>query len=268
MAEVDNSKRFFNEFSKLRSNLIKETLEVLGDDYFETEANVKYHNYLDTSLSGVSVLGYDGDTDFGTDVSGILRLLDTGQFDNASLGALTVDKLLGIFKGAKRDYIGATLDALNKYGNKIGLSNKGKLFVLAQLAHESGDFRYIAESGHGKGHAYGLPSGPYGKRYYGRGPIQVTHETNYKYISQNIFPKLGINANIWANPEICEQDIKIACAASMAWFMLPGNNGKNAIAAANAGNVKALTKAINGGYNGLDDRIKKTHQILQLASNG
>ena len=43
--------------------------------------------------------------------------------------------------------------------------------------------------------------------------------------------------------------------------MLPGN-GKRAIAAANAGDVKGLTKAINGGYNGLQDRIKNTKKIF------
>ena len=53
--------------------------------------------------------------------------LDTGAYNNASLGKLTVDKLLSIFKGAKRDYVGACLAVLSKYGTKVGLTDKAQL---------------------------------------------------------------------------------------------------------------------------------------------
>jgi predicted chitinase len=47
--------------------------------------------------------------------------------------------------------------------------------------------------------------------------------------------------------------------------MLPVN-GKRAMAAANSGDVKALTKAINGGYNGLQDRQNNTKKIFSAVS--
>jgi predicted chitinase len=59
--------------------------------------------------------------------------------------------------------------------------------------------------------------------------------------------------------------MEIGCAASLCWFLIPGN-GKRAIQCANSGDVKGLSKAINGGWNGLDDRIKKTNLILQAAA--
>ena len=77
---------------------------------------------------------------------------------------------------------------------------------------------------------------------------------------------MGINANIWENPDLCEQNYLVGCAASLAWFMLQGN-GKMAVKAANAGDIKNLTKAINGGYNGIEDRIKITQKIIKAISN-
>ena len=187
--------------------------------------------------------------------------LNTGAYDNASLGKLTVEKLLKIFKGAKRDYVGGCLSALTKYGSLVGLNDKAKLLVLAQFAHESGGFIYTAELGKGKGRKYGVPTGPYNQIYYGRGPIQITWDFNYRDITQKYFPKLGIKADIYANPNLCETNMEIGCAASLCWFLMPGN-GKRAVQCANSGDVKGLSKAINGGWNGLDDRIKKTNLIL------
>jgi predicted chitinase len=41
------------------------------------------------------------------------------------------------------------------------------------------------------------------------------------------------------------------------------NNGKRAIEASNKYDVKGVTYAINGGYNGLDDRIRRTNNELK-----
>ena len=67
------------------------------------------------------------------------------------------------------------------------------------------------------------------------------------------------NDNIVANPDLAN-DPTIASYLTLGWF-LTTSNGKRAIAAANAGDIKACTKAINGGFNGLADRIKKTAAI-------
>jgi predicted chitinase len=39
-------------------------------------------------------------------------------------------------------------------------------------------------------------------------------------------------------------------------------NGRRAIAESNNYNVEALTRAINGGDNGLQDRIRRTNDLL------
>ena len=45
-----------------------------------------------------------------------------------------------------------------------------------------------------------------------------------------------------------------------------GGNGRLAVQYANAGNVSALTKMINGGYSHLEERMEYTKKILQLAN--
>ena len=231
--------------ARLRVDLYKEIYESIGYGLNKTNNQINYKNYL---INNPQMFG----NQFG---------LDIGSFENYTGGVISLDELMKIYPRAKRDYAGAALAALDKYGSTVGLTDKGKLMVLAQFAHESGNFIYTAELGKGKGRQYGQPSGPYGKIYYGRGPIQITWEANYKAITQKCFPILGINEDIHKNPDLCCTNLEIGCAASLCWFMLPGN-GKRAIAAANAGDIKALSKAINGGYNGLEDRIKLTNKIF------
>ena len=248
---LDESEVYIKELSNTIINLYKLAIEDMGYDMGDTNNEIEYRNYL--SSDPIYFYKDDESTFENEDLS-----ID---FSNYTGGIISIDKLMKIYPKADRNYAAAAVSALDKYGSKIGLTDKGKLMILAQFAHESGNFRYTHEIGSGKGRPYGKPAGPYGKIYYGRGPIQITWESNYKAITQNCFPKLGINVDIHKDPDLCCKNLEIGCAASLCWFMLPGN-GKRAIAAANAGDVKALTKAINGGYNGLQDRINNTKKIF------
>ena len=163
-----------------------------------------------------------------------------------------------IFPKANRNYIGAILMALDKYGSKVGLSDKGKLMVLGQMAEESGQFIYTHELGKGQGKKYG--------KYYGRGPIQITWNYNYKAITDIYFPKLGIDADIFNDPDLCCTNLGIGAAASLCWFLIPGN-GRTAVTAANNGDVKLLTKMINGGYTHYDKRVEYTQKIFNAIKN-
>ena len=262
---LDESEIYIKELSHTIINLYKLAIEDMGYDMGDTNNKIEYRNYLvETPIEFKEPFSAD---EMSTG-DGFSELPDGGSsidFSNYKGGIISIDKLMQIYPKANRSYAAAAVSALDKYGGKVGLTDKGKLMVLAQFAHESGNFRYTHEIGSGKGRKYGQPAGPYGKIYYGRGPIQITWETNYKQITQNCFPKLGISADIHKDPDLCCKNLEIGCAASLCWFMLPGN-GKRAIAAANAGDVKALTKAINGGYNGLQDRQNNTKKIFSAVS--
>ena len=258
---IDESEIYIKELSNSIINLYKLCIEDMGYDMGETDNEIEYRNYL--ADDPIYFYGPDEANSEYSDSSGDIALIDSSiDFSDYKGGIISIDKLMKIYPTANRSYAAAAVSALDKYGTKIGLTDKGKLMVLAQFAHESGNFKYIREIGHGKGRPYGRPTGPYNKVYYGRGPLQITWEINYKTITNQCFPKLGINANIHKDPDLCCTNFEIGCAASLCWFMLPGN-GQHAIKAANAGDVKLLTKAINGGYNGLRDRLINTKKIFQ-----
>ena len=268
---LDESEIYVKELSHTIINLYKLCIEDMGYDMGVTNNEIEYRNYLVKDPIHFSFNG-NGSNDNNEDnnVNSNENIPDTIMneynidVENASLGKLTAENVSKLFKGSKKEYIAACLSALSKYGTAAGLTDKGKLYVLGQFAHESGGFIYTAELGKGKKRKYGKPTGPYNKVYYGRGPIQITWDYNYKNITNIYFPKLGINADIYKDPDLCERNLEIGCAASLCWFMM-GGNGKRAVAAANDGDIKKLSKAINGGYNGLQDRINKTQKILQLA---
>lgn len=265
---LDESEVYIKEFSHTIINLYKLAIEEMGYDMGLTNNEIEYRNYLvnDPIHFSFNDSANDETTYEVPENTNNIDTINIANLDmNASIGRLNVDKLATLFKKGKREYMAACLSALSKYGGSVGLTEKGKIYVLAQFAHESGGFIYTKELGKGKSRKYGKPVGPYNKIYYGRGPIQITWDYNYKAITEKYFPKIGINADIYKDPDLCERNLEIGCAASLCWFMMPGN-GKRAVEAANAGDIKKLSKAINGGYTGLQDRINKTEKILNLAN--
>ncbi|HQZ38635.1 MAG TPA: glycoside hydrolase family 19 protein [Vicinamibacterales bacterium] len=84
-----------------------------------------------------------------------------------------------------------------------------------------------------------------GRRFKGRGLIQLTGRANYTaYASDAGIDYVSSPQTIAADP-IATTDV--AC-----WFW--ARNQLNALA--DMDDVKAVTKRVNGGYNGLDDRVE------------
>ena len=127
---------------------------------------------------------------------------------------------------------------------------------LAQLAHESGELRYMEEIASGAAYEgrkdLGNTQPGDGKRYKGRGPIQLTGRANY----QKYGGLLGID--LINNPTVA--------ATKEVGFRIAGEfwklNGLNALA--DQQDFKQITKRINGGYNGLDDRTKYYNRAKQV----
>jgi putative chitinase len=127
---------------------------------------------------------------------------------------------------------------------------------MAQLIHESGGFRYMEEiaSGaayEGRGNLGNSEPGD-GRRFKGRGPIQITGRANYRRYGARIGIDLERHPEIAAYPSI-------GLHLALEYWARCGLN-----TLADADNVLAITKLINGGTNGLADRQQQLKRVKGL----
>lgn len=85
-----------------------------------------------------------------------------------------------------------------------------------------------------------------GWKYRGRGLKQITFKANYEECGK------ALGLNLVESPDLLLQDKYAALSAGWFWKA----NGCNQFA--DAGDVNGLTRRINGGLNGLQDRIDRT----------
>lgn len=129
---------------------------------------------------------------------------------------------------------------------------------VAQLAHESAELRYMEEIASGAAYEgrkdLGNTQPGDGKRYKGRGPIQLTGRANYEKYGGLLGLDLINDPAIAATKEV---GFRIA---GLFWK----SHGLNELA--DQQQFKAITKSINGGYNGLDDRTKYYERAKKILS--
>lgn len=123
---------------------------------------------------------------------------------------------------------------------------------MAQLAHESAHFQVTREFASGAAYEgrkdLGNTHPGDGRRYRGRGLIQTTGRTNYQETTADIKKMIPTAPDFEADPEDMEE---------FPWALLAGISfwrRKKINAAADRDDVVAVTKIINGGTNGLDER--------------
>ena len=134
--------------------------------------------------------------------------------------------------------------------DKAGYTNKTeRAMFLAQMAHESGNFKHAEEIHDGSDYEgskiLGNTQPGDGKRYKGRGYVQLTGRWNYGHYGKMV------GVDLIKNPELAA-DPKVAADIAIAYWKDRVNRE-----AAKQGDVERVTYDINGGYNGLQDRINK-----------
>lgn len=151
------------------------------------------------------------------------------------------------FKGTDIDGIVALI---NKFAPAFGLNGSPRRMAhfLAQVAHESAEMRYTEEIASGARYEgrkdLGNVRAGDGVRYKGRGLIQVTGRTNY-----NAYKKF-CGYDVVAKPELLAQPV--GAVRSAMWFW----QSRKLNALADGDLFTTITKIINGGTNGLEDRRK------------
>jgi putative chitinase len=133
--------------------------------------------------------------------------------------------------------------AMHEHG--ITTRRRAAMFV-AQVAHESGGFRYREEIASGARYEgrrdLGNTQQGDGRRFKGRSYLQITGRANYAAVSR------ALGVDFVARPQRLALPRYAAKAAAWWWQ----THGLNELA--DTGNFTAVTRRVNGGVNGLADR--------------
>lgn len=113
----------------------------------------------------------------------------------------------------------------------------------------------IANKVYGGRMGNGLEASGEGWKFHGRGFIQLTGKENYTAFTKSI------GEDCIANPDLVASKYALASAA---WFF--NKNGLHKMADGGSGDdtIKAITKRVNGGYIGIEDRIKHFKEYYHL----
>lgn len=180
-----------------------------------------------------------------------LAIAILGPSPAASL-AVTQARLSALAPKAKPDIVTAIADDFDRVAGEKGIATRLRIcHFLAQAAHETDGFRTLQEYG---GAAYflryegradlGNTQAGDGLRYHGRGIFQLTGRANYRRFGR----LLGIDLE--GEPERAREPA-VSLAVAIAYWKERGID-----VAADADDVVAVTKLINGGRNGLAERTR------------
>ena len=170
---------------------------------------------------------------------------------------ITKQQLKQIAPNSKEEIIDPLVKYLNIHMPKYEVNTYLRIcHFLAQAAHESASFRTLEE--YATGSAYegrkdlGNTQKGDGVRYKGRGIFQLTGRANYRTIGA----KIGFDLE--NNPELAESPEVSVLTALEYW------KSRKLNLLADADNVELITRRINGGLNGFEDRKKYLVRCKQV----
>jgi putative chitinase len=202
---------------------------------------------------------------------------------------ITKEQIKKHYPNSKDNVVGALIESLDTLADKYGINTPLRLsHFLAQTAHESGGFRLVEENLNYSAESLdkvfpkyfknaGRNAADYnrqpekianvvyasrmgngdtasgdGYKFRGRGLIQLTGRSNYTNLSHDLGISLEETVAYLSTPE--------GAVESAGWFW--NKNGLNTLA--DKDDVTGVTKRINGGTIGLDDRKKHTEEFKHI----
>lgn len=179
---------------------------------------------------------------------------------------VTTEQLRAIMPGAKQSSLDSFTDPLNAAMAEFGIDTPARqAMFIAQIAHETGQLRWIVElwGPTSQQQRYDPPDNLAktlgnvtpgdGRRYRGRGTLQITGRANYATYGA------GLGLDAVTNPEMLELPLHASRVGALYWE----RKGLNDYA--DDGDIIMCTRKINGGLNGLADRTafwEKAKEVL------
>lgn len=168
------------------------------------------------------------------------------------IGPKTLTALLAHLAGRPMSAVAEIAAALAKYAPQFGLLDSASRLAnfSGQACHETGNFRFLREIWgptptqtryEGRADLGNTQPGD-GKRFMGRGIFQLTGRANYKDMA------IRTGLPLLEQPELVEQPDTAVLTACIFWKARKLSNF------ADAGQDDTITRRINGGTNGIDER--------------
>lgn len=159
-------------------------------------------------------------------------------------------ELLRIMPKVNRLRIDEDLRVLNEWAPRFGIDTPLRMaHFLAQIAHESGELRYTEEIASGASYEgrrdLGNTQPGDGPRFKGRGYIQITGRANYQAYQDSGF----CVGSVIDRPELLAQSP--GRMKSALWFFAT----HGCLKYADLDDPRMVTRKVNGGYNGLAQRL-------------
>lgn len=150
---------------------------------------------------------------------------------------------------------------VKKHAANFGVDTTNRIAAfMSQAAHETAGFQTLREYASGSAYEGRKDLGNIykgdGVKFRGRGIFQITGRTNYTTMSKKIFG----DTRLLNNPAILEQPEYAVLSALHFW------RDRNLNQYADRADITGLTKRINGGTNGLDDRLQYWNRITSLVT--
>ena len=157
---------------------------------------------------------------------------------------ITDEQLAAIMPHASAELRERYLEPLNTAMEEFGINTpERQAAFLAQVAVETADLQYMSEIARNPDHG----------DFYGRGLLQLTHESNYREAGE------ALGEDLLTDPNVVADDPELA-ARTAAWYF--NDRGLNELA--DQGRIGRVTLLINGGYNGVDRRLEAYDAALDV----
>ncbi len=173
-----------------------------------------------------------------------------GLFAEVRINEITDEHLRAIAPNARDAQLRRLIAPLNAALAEFEINTPlRQAHFLAQVAHESNEFNNVEEMTSGAAYEgrsdLGNTQPGDGARFKGRGLIKIAGRFNYQDISA------ALNLDLINNPARLSDDHLAARSAGWLWHQ------KKLNAVADNDDVRLATRIINGGFNGLDERVRK-----------